>query len=184
MKKVLAVMLAGLFLLILSANAQAFDGQRKGFILGGGLGLGMTSYTLEFGTLTSDRFNKISFMTDFKIGYAPTDQVEIYYSSKGSWWSESGTTFLHSYGTAALSYYLLPQSPTFYLTGGIGFSSLAAPFENNTTTETGFGFFGGAGYEFIRHFAIEANLMYGQPGSSGDTFKGLVPRVIFVATAF
>ena len=183
--KRIALVLAGILLFASAVQVRAFDGQRKGFILGGGLGLGVTSYTIDsdfFGE--SDRFNEFSFMTDFKIGYAPSEQVEIYYSSKGSWWGEDGITFLHSYGTAAISYYFLPQSPSFYISGGLGFSSLSAPFEDNTDTDIGFGIFFGGGYEFVRHFAVEADLMYGQPQESGFTFKGFVPRIVFVATAF
>lgn len=161
----------------------------RGLSWAGGLGAGITSYVIEMEGIgqtfaTSDRFNKFSFMTDFKIGYAPTEQIEIYYSSKGAWWGEDGITFLHSYETATVSYYFLPQSPTFYINGGIGFSSLSAPFEENTDTDIGFGFLIGGGYEFIRHFTVEANLMYGEPQESGFTFKGLVPRVVVTATAF
>jgi hypothetical protein len=183
MKRFSAVAVAMLFLAS-AVQVWAFDGQRKGFILGGGLGLGITSFTEELGPFSTDRENKFSFMTDFKIGYAPTEQVEIYYSSKVAWFDYFGITAAHGYGTAAVSYYLVPQSPTFFLSGGLGFSSISAPFESNSDSDIGFGFFVGGGYEFIRHFAVEVDLMYGQPTEGDYSFKGLVPRVTFVATAF
>lgn len=56
-------------------EALSLDGKRKGFIIGIGIGPGLTSFSqsLKFGgsRVTSDRLNKMSFMSDFKIGYAP-----------------------------------------------------------------------------------------------------------------
>ncbi len=182
--KRIAIVFAVIFLLVSAVQVWAFDGQRKGFILGGGLGLGMTSFTEELGPFSTDRENQFSFMTDFKIGYAPTEQVEIYYSSKVSWFDYFGITAAFGTGTGAVSYYLLPQSPTFFLSGGLGFSSISAPFESNSDSDVGFGFFVGGGYEFARHFAVEFDLMYGQPTEGDYSFNGLVPRVVVTATAF
>ena len=181
MKRFLLVLVLSLFV---TSTVWGFNGVRKGFILGGGIGLGMTSFKEELGSLSTDWSSNFAFMTDFKIGYAPTNQVEVVYSSKGSWWGESGVTFLHGYHTAAVNYFIAPQTPSFYVTGGLGFSTLSAPFEANTSTDVGFGIFAGGGYEFAPHYALEFNLAYGAPGDSGARFKGLVPRVTFVATAF
>src|SRR3989304_3139111 len=134
MKRVLILLV--LFVLSTALTSWSFDGQRKGFVLGGGLGIGLTSYVIDVGGFQSDRQNKFSFMTDFKIGYAPTNQVEVVYASKGSWWGESGVTLLNGYGTAAVNYFIAPQTPSFYVTGGVGFATLGAPFEGNTTPDT------------------------------------------------
>src|SRR5512138_3236155 len=87
--KRISVMALVILIVCLAATSFAFDGNRKGFILGGGLGLGMTSYTQTlsgFGeSLTRDRENKGAFITDFKIGFGANEQTEIYYSSKVSW---------------------------------------------------------------------------------------------------
>ncbi len=190
MKRFLLVLVLSLFVV---SSAFGFDGVRKGFVLGGGLGLGMTSYTIKvndpfFGSFETDRVNDFAFMTDFKIGYAPTNQVEVVYSDKSSWFSESSTTFLHGIGTATLNYYLKPEGPTPYISGGLGLATLSAPFESNTSTSTGFGFYVGGGYEFAKHFAVALDLMYGLPKDSDAgtdaTFKGFTPRVTVVATAF
>ncbi|OGC87987.1 MAG: hypothetical protein A2142_02080 [candidate division Zixibacteria bacterium RBG_16_48_11] len=126
-------------------------------------------------------------MTDLKIGYAPTEQVEIYYSSKVSWFSVGdgdAVIFAYGFGSAAISYYFQPQSPTFYVSGGLGVATLSDPFEDDPETSSGFGLFAGGGYEFARHYAVEFDLMYGLPKDQGITFKGFVPRLVFVATAF
>ncbi len=185
MKKVILTLFLGIFL---STGVWGFDGQRKGFILGGGLGLGMTSFQEELGGFKFDRVNKLALMTDFKIGYAPNEQWEIYYSDKSSWFDVDGTIALHGLGTASINYYLKPLAPTFYLSGGLGLATISTPFENNTDTDIGVGFFAGAGYEFVRHFAVQFDFMFGMPQESSGgvdyTFTGLTPRVSVIATAF
>ena len=184
MKKALVIGgLAVVLCLVLAPYSQAFDGQRQGFILGGGLGVGLTTYTYSASGASSDRFNEVGFMTDFKIGYAPNEQVEIYYSNKLSWFDEGGAVLAHGVGSAAVNYYLQPQMP-WYISGGVGLGSVTAPFEENSEYWVGFGFFGGVGYEFSRHFAVEFDMMLGFPGESGITFNGINPRVVIVGTAF
>jgi len=177
--KRIALVLAGILLFASAVQVRAFDGQRKGFILGGGLGLGMSTYSAE----GSPRFTEFALMTDFKIGYAPSEQVEVFYSSKVSWFEESGTIFSHGLGSVAVNYFLNPEQP-FYLSGGVGFSNLSDPFESNSETWWGVGFFGGAGYEFSRHYAVQFDLMVGFPQESGFTFNFITPRVLVIATAF
>src|SRR4030065_1361743 len=108
MKKFLLVLVLFLFV---TSTVWGFNGMRKGFILGGGLGLGMTSYQEELSGYKFDRVNRFAIMTDFKIGYAPNQQWEIYYSDKSSWFDYYGITALHSFGTAAVSYYITPMAP-------------------------------------------------------------------------
>ncbi len=185
MKKVFWVLILSL---LVSSAAWGFDGQRKGFVLGGGLGLGMTSFQEELGGYKFDRINKFAAMTDFKIGYAPNPQWEIYYSDKSSWFDVGSAIALHGLGTAAINYYWKPSAPTFYVSGGLGFSTISTPFENNTDTDIGVGFFAGAGYEFVKHFAVQFDFMFGMPQESSGgvdyTFTGLTPRISVIATAF
>ena len=188
MKKFLLVMVLSLFVV---SSAFGFNGVRKGFVIGGGAGVGLSSYTLSGGGITSSRESRFSFMTDFKIGYAPTNQVEIVYMSKGAWFQGDGNllndqfTIMHNISTASVNYYLKPDMPsTFFLSGGVGLATLSAPFESNVDSWSGFGFHVGGGYEFTRHYAVAFDLMYGLPKDAGVTYNGLTPRVTFVATAF
>jgi hypothetical protein len=63
-KRVLGV-LVGCIVLSTATGVEALDAKRKGFIIGGGIGLGMTSFTqeLEYGAAseTSSRENKFGF---------------------------------------------------------------------------------------------------------------------------
>jgi len=160
----------------MSVSVYAFDGQRKGFILGGGIGFGMTSFTQTvegYGqSVTSDRENKGAFMTDFKIGWAPTEQIEIYYDSKVSFLGMtnalgSDVTVANGEGGIGMSYSLNMAAPTFFFTGGLGLATWSLPFEDNAPdTWVGFGLYGGVGYEFAKHYSAEFDIVYGNPSDS------------------
>jgi len=161
-------------LIVLTSFSLSFsqEARKKGFVLGFGGGLGLTSFTQEVDiwgiTIKGDRENKIGFQTDFKIGYAPTPQLQIYWTAKSSWFGlenalGDNVIILNGFGGAGISYYLKQQSPSFFLSGGLGYSSWGTPFEEGTEGSYGLGLFLGGGYEFSKHFCIEGNLKWGNP---------------------
>ncbi|MBP2681376.1 MAG: hypothetical protein H6Q78_1239, partial [Candidatus Krumholzibacteriota bacterium] len=69
---------------LFATSVHAFDGNRKGFILGGGLGPGWTSYAQGYGDSfdgedTSARETKFGLATDFKIGGGINEKIMVYY---------------------------------------------------------------------------------------------------------
>ncbi len=171
-KKFLGV-LVGCIVLIIATDVSAWDGQRKGFILGGGLGLGLTSYTKTveisgLGSETSPRENTFGFQTDFKIGGAPTNLFQIYYANKVSWFGMKNVlgenvTITSGLSAVGMSYYLLPETPSAFFTGGIGIATWDLPFEEKAHAWIGFGLYAGAGYEFTRYWNVEFDLVWGNP---------------------
>jgi opacity protein-like surface antigen len=174
--RAVGVVTAVCLLLGLSTTALAFDGKRKGFTLGGGLGGGFTSFKQEFAlpllpTVQSETESKGAFVTDLRIGYGPSEQLDICYVNKVSWFAmtnvlNESVTIVNSTGGLGLTYYFAPQAPSVYLLGLIGLSTWAAPFESNSDTWVGFGVGGGIGYEFVPHWAVEGSLSYGNPQTS------------------
>jgi len=177
-KKYFIWVFVGFMLFCLASNAHAWDDQRKGFLLGFGIGPGFTSFTQKvtvdyFGggteSVESDRENKVGVMTDFKIGYAPDNSWAIYYTSKVSWFGMtnalgSDVTIANGLGAVAVSYWFNQQAPSPFIAGGIGFSTWSLPFEDNPPdTWMGAGLFAGGGYEFSRHWSIEGYLSWGKP---------------------
>ena len=180
---------SSLILFLLATNAHAWDGQRKGFLLGFGIGSGFTSFTQNTQkvhiyrdsnvvivirevpgvSVESGRQNKAAVMTDFKIGYAPDNTWAIYYTSKVSWYGITNTsgwdvTIANGLGALAVSYWFKPQAPSPFIAGGFGYSTWALPFEDNTPdTWIGVGLFAGGGYEFSRHVSVEGYLSWGKP---------------------
>lgn len=160
---------------IMAVGASAFDGQKKGFLLGGGLGAGMISYTqtMEYGglSITSDRENKGSFDTDFKIGWGVNERTEIFYTSKITWFGVDNPfgddiTFADGLYGIGVAHSFKAWVPTWFITGGLAMSTWTAPFEENSGSWSGLGFYIGSGYEFAKHYSVEFDVIYGNPGDS------------------
>lgn len=185
MRKSLLCILIVIATLFLISNADAFNGKRKGFIIGGGLGPGFTTFkeTIKihsfFGSETeiveSQRENKFGLSTNLKIGYAPSNLLEIYFTVKDSWFSsevyflgESSTEdviMASGFWGPGVTYYFKPEAPSYFITGGVGVSTLSLPFESHSEIKFGGGLYAGAGYEFRNHFNVELDLGWGKPSS-------------------
>ena len=156
----------------LTTTALPFDEKREGFIIGGGLGPALTSWSQTIGSITSNPQNDFNINTDFRIGGGfKGEQSMFYYWNRISWLSmvnvygdkviiTSGITGL------GLSYYFKPFTPSFYLLGCLGLSFWGTPFEPNSKTWLGVGLIGGVGYEFIKHLSVEVTTMWGNPSIS------------------
>ena len=152
----------------ISLKVHAWDGERKGFILGTGLGVGLVSFTQTANGI--ELFDDIgsTFASDFSIGYAPNNMFQIYYFSKVSWFRilnilNENVTIADGVAGVGISYYFNEYVPSSYILGGIGFSSWSTPLEENTDTWEGNGFVVGCGYEFSRHFNLESTITWGNP---------------------
>jgi hypothetical protein len=146
-------------------RASAFDGHRKGFLIGFGLGTGITTRTnsekYEFPYQQSHtykyRTTRLAIMNDRKFGYAPSDLWEIYLTNKSAYWG----SFDDGDGVIGLGLTKMSagQIPAKFYTFGIGIPhmrTIAWDFDANN-----FGLFGGWGYEFRKHLNMEFNLLYG-----------------------
>ncbi len=184
MKKRLVVLSILIFVM---TSLVAFDGQRQGFLLGLGGGVANVSFSQEIegygNSIESDTETEIAFATDFKIGYAPNNQVELYYTNQVTWFSmknalDEDITIASGLGAIGISYFVAPElksigwHPSFFLSGGIGLSSWMTPFEDNDSWN-GTGYFVGVGYEFTKHYRISLNYFASNPSieENGFTFQ-------------
>lgn len=177
------VMLLVLTAVIVTATSvRAFNGQRKGFMLGFGIGPGYTNFSQEADGPESESEGKAAIVTDFKIGGGFNEQFLLYYENRVSWfkmkvvdefwydpftdelrYTETDVTIAHGIGLVGMSYYFKTEVPSFYVLGSIGVSTWSAPFESDSDTWVGFGISGGAGYEFAKHWSVEGTLNWGNP---------------------
>ncbi len=160
------------FLLMASlvSNVDAFNGRRKGFLLGVGLGPGQTNFG-------GDPGGKLGINADFKIGHGFSDQTQVYWTAKTSWFRmETGSyygypfthkhTIISGFGGIGVSYFLQPKAPSYYLTGGLGYSTWGrfnSDEQGIDESDFGIGFFSGVGYEFAPHWSVEVVLIAGNP---------------------
>jgi hypothetical protein len=164
-----------------ASAVQAFDGHRKGFVIGIGVGPGLTSYTQElkaeltsFSETIADE-SKTAVVTDFKLGGGVSDQFLLYYENRVSWFGTkdaAGTDFLvaHAIGLLGASLYLRPASPSPYVLMSVGTSAWVTIVESQTNSAVGPGMSAGVGYEFKRGWAAEATVNWGRPK---DTTGGM-----------
>lgn len=183
----LRLVLAGLafagLVLSLAPTAVAFDGDRKGFVLGAGIGGGAVSFTqtLSEGTLSvsSDRESKAAFVTDFHIGGGIDATTVLSYTARVSWFSlevirsidvdvvELGDVVISSgVGVLTLTKYAQAEAPSTFVRGGVGFSTWDAPLESEAQDPlVGLGALVGFGYEFSPHWSVEISATWGLPST-------------------
>lgn len=187
----LVLILTFVFVSVFAAGAFAFDDSRKGFVIGISAGPSLTSFTQTIEFLdqeeTSDRENSFGAGTDFRIGYGPNENLLIYYKNGVTWFSMENALgdnviVANGVGGVGVSYFLTPEAPSFFLTGGLGFSFWMLPFEEGTDTWIGLGLSVGAGYEFAPHWVVEASAMYGNPSDEAGGLTATTNALGFMLT--
>jgi hypothetical protein len=155
--RTLVIVLIGVIILG-ACNSIAWDGQHRGFVVGGGIGL--TAATL----LIRQVDYRLGYQTNFKIGYAIKDHWQIHYSGISIWKMDD----LLNHMTLGTTYYFKPQAPTFFASGGLGIS-----WEVWDLSDGGdiCGFptvVAGLGYEIFKHVNIEATILTTSPQYDSD----------------
>ncbi len=155
-----------------------FNDKREGFIFGFGVGLNTTNFTQEIKydgeVYKSGTENRKGFATDFRIGYSPKYNIEIYYVSKVSWFSITNIYYdsiviSDGVGAIGISYFASNKLsttnwvPSPYVSVGFGFSGWSTPFEEGTSSSIGAGFYAAFGYEFSQHRRFELSFFMNNP---------------------
>lgn len=157
----------------MASSASAWDGQRKGFILGIGIGIGgVTDIQTVDGEDLLRRYTGAG-VSNAKIGGAFNNRFLLYFCSMDSWFRTidyEGDSVLVRTDLAAVgaSYYLKPEFPSYYLSGALGTVTWNYPWdramsfdeEDGEDVWRGIGILVGGGYEFRKYFSVEANLKW------------------------
>ena len=138
--------------LLLMTNANAFDDNKEGFMLG--LGVGASSVKT---TYTGGNSRDTGFATSIKLGYGINEQLATYFASESSIYkyNDKDDTVDTSLIGIGLDYYINQNSP-FYVTGMVGIGSVDK-LRNTNKVQTGYGFLVGAGYEISDHMTLQAD---------------------------
>ncbi len=181
MKKKIGLLVVFICLL---TSLMAFDGNREGFLLGFGGGISNTNFSQEVewmgDSIESDDESEVGFATDFKIGYAPTNNLELYYSNKVAWFSihnalDEDVTIANGLSMLGASYFIAPElkngswHSSLFFSAGIGMASWSTPFEDDGDPWEGTGYSVGIGYEFNKHYRISLDFITSET-SLEDTF--------------
>ncbi|HOP05744.1 MAG TPA: hypothetical protein PLF13_00490 [candidate division Zixibacteria bacterium] len=170
-----AIITAILCILLAASAANAFDGKRKGFVLGGGLGYGpLARLTIDYSSNDnydnsgSASLNNSGPATSVLIGYAWDEHNMIVYLREAVFYKVREETFGQGFGGAAVYHYFGPVGRSFYVVGGLGlqdwFTFIDGDYESN---DAGIGVLIGGGYEFARHVQIHGTVSF---GSTSDLY--------------
>lgn len=159
MRRIKAVTaLITVFLGLASPSAAAFDGMRKGFSLG--LGLGM--HHLD-NNISSPYFiyheAEVGAATSFRIGYGFNEKFSLFYQRNASWFDGSGETYIVGLTGVGANYYFSESVPSKYLIAAVGAGDYSTPmlaYDRDVTD--GSALLVGFGYEFKQHRSVEINL--------------------------
>lgn len=148
------------------SSLQAFNGNRKGFILG--LGAGVQTVDLETGKNPS--YGGLA--TAFKVGGGITDQFLLFYSNDVAWFDNGYDNYYTGVTGLGFQYYFQKEN-SLYLSGSLGFASLSDA--DRTFQYLGTGGTLGLGYEFKKHVSVEGKLMMSSVEHEDDSSYKLDP---------
>lgn len=143
------------------AVGDSRSANRKGFLfgLGGGAGTHRAPISRFFEAGTT---SELAIITDLSLGYAPTDQVLIYYSNQVAW-SRSTQYDVVGVTGVGVTYMMSRSSPSPFVRGSIG-GGIVADVDyvsgGVSSNNTGLGLTLGGGYEFARHWSVEGGAMF------------------------
>ncbi|MCH8027718.1 MAG: outer membrane beta-barrel protein [candidate division Zixibacteria bacterium] len=164
MKNLLAILTV--LTLVLASSSFGFDGHRRGFVLGGGLGFSPVASWEVDGTTIDESGAGIGL--NLLIGYAWDDQNMIVYEGNIAGWKSDfflDRQVSQGFNGASWYHYFGETGRTAFTTLGIGYYVFGVEdFDNN---DLGLGILAGAGYEFAKHWQIGA---YYSLGKTSDSF--------------
>lgn len=167
---------------VASCGAGAFDGSKKGFVLGFGLGAHTTSIEEEVWgfEFTGD---ESGIATDFMIGYGFTPNFLLMYQNSNAWYTnDDGDLFYDAIGPVGIRYYLNGDEPGLFF----GASAFLGSFVNSSKDAgaKGNGFGASVGYEFSKHYSVAAKFASLEATDGPFTHSSTSLQILFDAMAF
>lgn len=142
--------------LLFTHPATAFDGNRKGFLLG----LGFGAHGSEIGPDSQG-----GLASSFKIGFGITNNLTLYYANHVAYFNADGYTYGSGITGVGMSFYFSPTRPSFYLTATVGlatiddFGDVDDTFSSAVSGE-GEGIAFGFGFELRRLLTLESMVLH------------------------
>lgn len=137
---------------IICGSAAGFDGKRKGFVLGGGIGFSPYIHWSVENDLAFGEDDAAGAGVNFIIGYAWDEQNMIVYDGQGAAYAKGDATIAQGGSFASWYHYFGPAGKSFFTTVGLGLYTWQ--IEDIDANEPGAAFMFGGGYEFSRHWQV------------------------------
>ncbi|MYB93161.1 hypothetical protein F4054_23095 [Candidatus Poribacteria bacterium] len=156
---------------------QNLSGQRKGFIIGFGVGAGTTRFTeplaqyywrsTQKAEWETARQTRSALITELKIGHGFSNQFLLYYTSRIAWLPLQHFTndTMIANGAAGIGFMYFPlRRFGLYLVGNMGLATLVTwqpPLTLENARQTGVIFSGGIGYQILPHLNLDFTVSSG-----------------------
>lgn len=182
---ILRYTICAVIVLAVATPSHAFNGKRKGFVLGGGLGVAPLA-RIEVGSYDESR---VGVASNFLIGYGWDEQNLLVFEGNGtSYKPDAGpdAMFSQGFGGPAFYHYFKPAAPTFFTVAGVGFYSFWYDIEDGEedSNDSGLGLMGGVGYEFSRHWQVSLVVNGGKTDGPSNDATHLNVEVLIGGVAF
>ncbi len=194
MKKIICVILV---LGVLVPSAFSFDGNRKGFVLGGGVGF--SPYSKWSTDSPVDRFLRDPIKSESSnalgwhlgVGYGIDDKYMFLLEWNAVGWDShfwNQTMFQDFLGVSIYRYFGPPGKSVFYTLGagmyGFEGEKIISLKDDELYTNPRFGFKFGGGYSFSKHWQVGAYCTIGKSGGGDRDFNLLHTNVLVSGFAF
>jgi hypothetical protein len=167
---------AMLMAISLVSTAAGFDGHRKGFVLGGGLGFApVATWSVEESfighTVFSEDETRAGVGINLLIGYAWDEQNMLVYEGNAVGYSSENydQTVAQGFDGGAWYHYFGRPGKSAFTAGGLGLYGFN--MEESDNHNSGFGMLLGGGYEFARHWQVGGYLSFGRTSVQGLDYK-------------
>jgi len=173
-----------MMLVLATGSVSAFDGNRKGFILGGGLGVAPVSKWDGGGGFDE---SKAGGGANFIIGYGWNEfNLIVAEGNISAYDSDYGATIYQGFSGACWYHYFQPPGKAFFTTVGLGSYNFEFEFSGggSGSNSPGFGLLGGGGYAFTRHFQAAGYLGWGKTSEPGYDYDHIHLNVLVSVVGF
>lgn len=175
------LLLTCLSVILFSATASAFDGNRQGFVMGFGLGVSPISHwNVESLSRSGTEQGTAGGIV---LGYAWNNRnVIAYVSNVNFFYSENRKILVCSHAVSAVTWYhyFKDSKHSWYFKGGLGRAYVGSRYSD--VGGAGFGIVVGTGVELFKQVELGTNLFYGTGKDTGSHSASVV-SLSFVVTA-
>jgi hypothetical protein len=174
---IIAVIVVFILTSMMSSSASAFDGNRKGFVFGIGLGGSPATHWKIPDIDSSGTAQGIA--SGILIGYSWNDANMLVYGNDHSLYFTDARSASSLVVFALSWYHYWGEDSKWYTKLGLGKASVGAMYRN--TGGDGFGMVVGGGYEIFKQVQLGANF-FGGKGSDAGNYSATAYSITFTAT--
>ncbi len=161
-----------IIILLFSQTVMAFDSEREGFVISGGVGYAPTAYT-EISGYQNSRVTTDGIAGSFITGYGYNENtlfLLIFEGFKTNTYTivSPSESVLQGFSGVGVRFYFDDIGSSFFISSCIGLQHYINQKESAFSHDAGLGFLIGAGYEFTENFQFRTTFSNGQ---TKDSFK-------------